>query len=111
MNPEFHEIPWDRGLDEITRSNSPPADRRHSSSASASTLTASDSTDSSGSRGGRRARPSVASASSQLPTVREKKEHRSVSFDQPPPLSHLNSDDTISGAGAGETVISSKKVI
>lgn len=78
-------------------------ERRHSSSASSS----SKSTDEKSSNGsqGRRARPSVASISSQLATVREQKEQRALSWEVEnalPGTSRLVSD---------ETVISSKKVL
>ena len=87
---------------EPVRSDAPSSlgDRRHSSSASSSTLSVGDSTDSSYTRG-RRARPSVASASSQLPTVREQKEQRALPLDKPPLLTRTSSQ---------EAVVSSKKV-
>lgn len=76
---------------------------RHSSSASSS----SKSTDEKSSNGyqGRRARPSVASISSQLATVREQKEQRTLSWENEnkmPGASRLDSE---------ETIISSKKVL
>lgn len=100
MDPPFkEEIAWQPPDANITGSDSPSRDsRRHSSSASASTGSTADSNDPSGGRG-RRSRPSVASASSQLATVREK-EQRALSLDKPPG-SQLSSE---------EAVVSSKKV-
>ena len=103
MDGPFKDEPlWVPPGDDNIRSESPTArtDRRHSSSASTSTGITGDSTDSSTSRG-RRSRPSVASASSQLPTVREKAQQRALSLDKPPSLAKLASD---------ETVVSSQKV-
>lgn len=102
MDPPFkEEIAWQSVEAEATGSDLPyENDRRHPSSATISTLSTADSSDQSGGRG-RRSRPSVASASSQLPTVREKKERRALSFDTQPTLTHLTSE---------ETVVSSKKV-
>ena len=89
------------------RSDSPSArtDRRHSSSASTTTGVTGDSVNTTGS-GGRRSRPSVISASSQLPTVREQNQMRAMSMnstnkDRPSSLAKLVSD---------ESVVSSKKV-
>lgn len=81
-------------------------DRRHSSSASSSSQSDERqvSPHSAGQRG-RRTRPSVSSASSQLPTVREQKERRALSWEvdnRPGLASKLNSD---------ETVVSSQKVL
>jgi len=102
MDPPFkEEIAWEPMEVDATGSDSPSRnDRRHSSSASTSTLPTADSSDPSGGCG-RRSRPSVASASSQLPTVREKKEQRALSLDESPDLTQLNSE---------ETVVSSQKV-
>lgn len=82
-------------------------DRRHSSSASSSSQSAEDGQISPGSNGsnGRRTRPSVSSVSSQLPTVREQKAQRTLSWEiekKPSLASRLASD---------ETVISSKDVL
>lgn len=76
--------------------------RRHSSSASSSSQSTEDNSNSSR---GRRSRPSVASISAQLPTVREQKVQRALSWKaegKPPGGPRLDSD---------ETVISSKKVL
>lgn len=102
MDPPFkEEVVWDPVDVDATGSDAATGtDRRHSSSASSSTLSTSDSNDPSSARG-RRSRPSVASASSQLPTVREKKEQRALSLDKPPSLVHFASE---------ETVVSSQKV-
>ena len=101
MDPTLKEdVAWDQAETEVPPSDSPSRDRRHSSSASTSTLVTGDSNDPSSARG-RRSRPSVASASSQLPTVREKKEQRALSFATPTSLTHTVSE---------EKVISSKKV-
>lgn len=102
MADAFKDITWVSGEAEAEtlRDNSPSTDRRHSSSASNSTLTTCDSSDSSAARG-RRSRPSVASASSKLPTVREK-EQRAQSLGQ-------SSDG--SQQPLEEAVVSSKKVL
>ena len=79
-------------------------DRRHSSSASSSSSSTDDPLASPNSRG-RRTRPSVSSASSKLPTVREQRDQRAISLDSTPGQegrSRLTSD---------ETVVSSKKVL
>lgn len=79
-------------------------DRRHSSSASSSSQSTEDRQGSHASNG-RRTRPSVSSISSQLPTVREQKERRALSWkveDQP---------TTIQSVASDETVVSSKKVL
>lgn len=100
-SPFKEEIEWEPVEAEATRSESPfRNDRRHPSSASISTLSTADGSDQPGGRG-RRSRPSVASASSLLPTVREKKEQRALSVNTPPSLTHVTSQ---------ETVVSSKKV-
>ena len=75
-------------------------ERRHSSSVSTYTNSTNDSNESSGSRG-RRPRPSVASSSSQLPTVREKNLERVMNDDKTPSLALVDSE---------ETVVSSQKV-
>lgn len=88
--------------------NTSRSDRRHSSSASSSSKSAEDRQGSSNPDGtkARRMRPSVSSASSQLPTVREQKEFRVMTWEKdskkadPPP--RLKSD---------ETVVSSKDVL
>ena len=79
-------------------------DRRHSSSASSSSQSTEDRQGSQASNG-RRTRPSVSSISSQLPTVREQKERRALSWDvdNQPVAPQQPSPD--------ETVISSKKVL
>lgn len=79
-------------------------DRRHSSSASSSSQSTKDRQGSQTSNG-RRTRPSVGSISSQLPTVREQKERRALSWkteDQLTVTPRLASE---------ETVVSSKKVL
>ena len=86
----------------ITRS-----DRRHSSSASTSSQSAEDRQSSSGTNPskGRRTRPSVTSISSQLPTVREQKAMRTLSWEidpKSPDPSQLRSE---------ESVVSSKNVL
>lgn len=95
---------WETSMEDsvspLDESGPPRTDRRHSSSASNSTGTTGDSNDSLGQRS-RRSRPSVVSASSQLPTVKEKNQQRAMSIGKPPSLAHLTSE---------ETVISSKKV-
>ena len=86
-----------------TNVSSSDRDRRHSSSASSSSQSAED-RQANGSNG-RRTRPSVSSASSQLPTVREQKERRALSWgieNNSEPFSRLASD---------ETVVSSKNVL
>ena len=109
MGPTFEEeAAWDP-LETVT----PPSDgyfgdRRHSSSASSSTLSAGGSNATS-STGGRRSRPSVASASSQLPTVqekRERKEQRALSKETIPSLLA----PTLTPLDSEETVVSSQKV-
>lgn len=102
MDPHFkEEIEWNP-VDEDLPENPPPPneDRRHSSSASSSTISGSDRSDGSSGRG-RRSRPSVASASSQLPTVQEKREQRLLSLEKTSLLSNPSSE---------ETVVSSQKV-
>ncbi len=104
-SPSFkEEYGWEPVEVEATLSESPSRnDKRHLSSASISTLSTADNSDQSTSLGrGRRSRPSVASASSQLPTVREKKEQRALSLKAPSSLTNVNSE---------ETVVSSKKVL
>lgn len=79
-------------------------DRRHSSSASSYSQSTED-RQGSQTPNGRRTRPSVSSISSQLPTVREQKERRALSWEienKPTAGPRLASD---------ETVISSKKVL
>ena len=96
------EFAWDPSAELATGnlSSTPATERRHSSSASNSTLSTNDSNNSSASRG-RRPRPSVVSLSSQLPTVQEKNLQRTRSEEQSPGLSQLSSE---------ETVVSSQKV-
>lgn len=79
MDPPFREDSiWELGP--ITaRTESPvPADRRHSSSASTSSASTDDplSTPNSNGSRGRRTRPSVSSAQSKLPTVREQRDQQ-----------------------------------
>ena len=106
MDQPFKNEPlWVSTGDDNLRSESPTSrtDRTHSSSASTSTGTTGDSSDTSNGRG-RRSRPSVASASSQLPTVREKNQQRALS------LNSVNKQSSLARLGSDETVVSSKKV-
>lgn len=79
-------------------------DRRHSSSASSSSQSTEDRQGSQSSNG-RRTRPSVSSISSQLPTVREQKERRALSWKTE---DHLTATPRLA---SDETVVSSKKVL
>lgn len=79
-------------------------DRRHSSSASSSSQSTEDKPGSQTSNG-RRTRPSVGSISSQLPTVREQKERRALSWEVE---SHRSGTQRLP---SDETVVSSKKVL
>lgn len=79
-------------------------DRRHSSSASSSSQSTEDRQGSQISNG-RRTRPSVGSISSQLPTVREQKERRALSWEVE------NRQTATPRLGSDETVVSSKKVL
>jgi hypothetical protein len=85
-------------------SNISRSDRRQSSSASSSSKSSEDKqTDAQKSR---RMRPSVSSASSQLATVREQKEFRTLSWDKA-----AKKPDFIPGLTSEETVVSSKDVL
>lgn len=100
MDPTNEEKMWEL----TTNASRSDRDRRHSSSASSSSQSTEDRKGSQTSSG-RRTRPSVSSISSQLPTVREQKERRALSWDVdnqrvvPPRLA------------SNETVVSSKKVL
>ena len=106
-SPIKEESLWLPPGEENLRSESPSArtDRRHSSSASTSTAVTGNSVNTAGS-GGRRSRPSVISASSQLPTVREQNQMRTMS------LNSMNKDrpSSLAKLGSDEAVVSSKKV-
>ncbi len=106
-SPIKEESLWLPPSEDNLRTESPSArtDRRHSSSASTSTAVTGDSGNSAVS-GGRRSRPSVASASSQLPTVREQNQMRAMS------LNSMNKDrpSSLAKVGSDEAVVSSKKV-
>ena len=84
------------------------SDRRHSSSASTSSKSAEDKSISSqpDASKSRRMRPSVSSASSQLATVREQQEFRTLSWDK---LSKTS--DALTPLKSEETVVSSKDVL
>ena len=106
-SPIKEESLWLPPNEDNIRSESPSArtDRRHSSSASTSTAVTGDTGNSTAS-GGRRSRPSVISASSQLPTVREQNQMRAMS------LNSVNKDrpSSLAKMGSDEAVVSSKKV-
>lgn len=84
------------------------SDRRHSSSASTSSKSAEDKSTSSlpDAAKARRMRPSVSSASSQLPTVREQKEFRTFSWGK-----NAQNSDAATRLKSEETVVSSKDVL
>ena len=106
-SPIKEESLWLPPDEDRLRSESPSArtDRRHSSSASTSTcVTGGSST--SGVSGGRRSRPSVASASSQLPTVREQNQMRAMSVNS----ANKDRPSSLAKMGSDEAVVSSKKV-
>lgn len=96
MDQPFKQEPaWDP-LAEAAKNLYPNSatERRHSSSVSTSTNSTNDSNECSGSRG-RRPRPSVASGSSQLPTVREKNLERIMNDDRSPSLVLVDSEETV----------------
>lgn len=88
--------------------NISPSDRRHSSSASTSSKSAEDRQSPSNPDAAkpRRMRPSVSSASSQLATVREQKEFRTLSWG-----TKSGSLDPLEPLRTEETVVSSKDVL
>lgn len=84
------------------------SDRRHSSSASTSSKSAEDQQSPSNPNApkSRRMRPSVSSVSSQLATVREQKEFRTLSWGK-----NSRNSDALVGVKSEETVVSSKDVL